>query len=64
MKSPLLHGKKSPSVTAKEWYRDLARAAKRRIAKFAENRREMLAPGYGEALIALQHNEDSESEKA
>ncbi len=24
----------------------------------------MLAPGYGEALIALQHNEDSESEKA
>ncbi len=24
----------------------------------------MLAPGYGEALIALQHNEDSQSEKA
>ncbi len=24
----------------------------------------MLAPGYGEALIALQHNENSESEKA
>ncbi len=30
---------KSPSVTTKEWYRDLARA-KMRIAKFAENRRE------------------------
>ncbi len=36
---------KSPSVTAKEWYRDLARAVKRRIAKFAENRRGNVGAG-------------------
>ncbi len=51
-------------MTAKECYRDLARAGKRRIAKFAENRRDILTPGYGEALIALQQNEDSEPEKS
>ncbi len=44
---------KSPSVTTKEWYRDLARA-KMRIAKFAENRRggKCWRRATGEALIA------------